>query len=282
MSQQSESNRINQKPKKPEKTNKTHFQWSPKKILMAIIFSVIILISIYVMILTIMDKTFLFTLIKNYFILPLLDLGFWAVFIFLLLMILQSLIAPIPSELILLSGAMIFGFWGGVILGVIGSMLSAAITYYVSNKGGRAILEATGEKLNLADRMISIMDEWIESWGIWAIIVGRAVPVIMFDPVSYAAGISNIKSKQYYIATFIGSIPRAIFFSYLGYLMLGGRDPHVIGTMSQDEFESVSGQFNTIFFVIFGVLVFMLVFANILSYIREKRNEKEMNEKDNL
>ncbi|MHA2019296.1 MAG: hypothetical protein ACTSXY_13585, partial [Promethearchaeota archaeon] len=128
MSQQSESNRINQKPEKPEKpekTNKTHFQWSPKKILMAIIFSVIILISIYVMILTIMDKTFLFTLIKNYFILPLLDLGFWAVFIFLLLMMLQSLIAPIPSELILLSGAMIFGFWGGVILGVIGSMLSA-------------------------------------------------------------------------------------------------------------------------------------------------------------
>ena len=49
--------------------------------------------------------------------------------------------------------------------------------------------------------MIAIMDEWIESWGIWAIIVGRAVPLIMFDPVSYAAGLSNIKSKQYYLAS---------------------------------------------------------------------------------
>lgn len=254
-------------------SEKEHFHWSKKNFFMAIAFTLIVIISIYVLVLTILDKTFLFTIIKNNFILPLLDIGFWAVIIFLFLMVLQSLIAPIPSELVLLSGAMIFGFWGGVILGIIGSMLSAAITYYVSNKGGRAILEATGDKISFADRMISIMDEWIESWGFWAIVVGRAVPVIMFDPVSYAAGLSNIKPRQYYIATFIGSIPRAIFYSYLGFSMLGGRDPHVIEDMKQDEFETLSEQFNTIFFVIFGVLVFMLVFANILSYVREKRKE---------
>ncbi len=252
-------------------SEKEHFQWSKKKIFMAIAFLVIVIVSVYVLILTIIDNTFLFRTIQDFFILPLLDIGFWAVLIFLLLMVLQSLIAPIPSELVLLSGAMIFGFWGGVILGIIGSMLSAAITYYVSNRGGRAILEATGDKISLADRMISIMDEWIESWGFWAIVVGRAVPVIMFDPVSYAAGISNIKPKQYYIATLIGSIPRAIFYAYLGYLMLDGRDPHVIKDLKQDEFEVISEQFNTIFFIIFGILVFMLIFANVLSYIKERR-----------
>ena len=255
-------------------SKKEHFHWSKKKIFMAIVFTLIVIISIVVLVLTILDKTFLFTNIRKYFILPLLELGVWAVFIFLILMVLQSLIAPIPSELILLSGAMIFGFLGGIILGIIGSMLSAAITYYVSNKGGRAILEATGEKISLANRMVSIMDEWIESWGFWAIVIGRAVPIIMFDPVSYAAGISNIKPKQYYIATLIGSIPRAIFYAYLGfYMLLDGRDPHVIVDIPQDDFETLSEKFNTIFFVIFGVLVLMLVFANILSYVREKRKE---------
>ncbi len=254
-------------------SEKEHFQWSKKKIFMAILFTIIIIISIYVFVQTIIKKTFLFETIRDYFILPLLELSFWAVFIFLFLMVLQSLIAPIPSELVLLSGAMIFGLWKGVILGIIGSMLSAAITYYISNKGGRAILEATGEKIGLADKMISIMDEWIERWGFWAIVVGRAVPVIMFDPVSYAAGISNIKPKHYYIATLIGSIPRAIFYAYLGYGMLGGRNPSVLKDMPPEEFETVSGQFNTIFFVIFGVLVLMLVFANILSYVREKKKE---------
>jgi len=256
-------------------SEKEHFRWSKKKIFMAIAFTLIVIISICVFVLTILDKTFLFSIIRDFFILPLLEIGLWAVLVFLLLMVIQSLIAPIPSELVLLSGAMIFGFWGGVILGIIGSMLSAWITYYISNKGGRAILDATGEKLSLADRLISIMDEWIESWGFWAIIVGRAVPVIMFDPVSYAAGLSNIKPKQYYLATLIGSIPRAIFYAYLGFLLLDGRDPNVIGTMQPEEFEEISGQFNTIFFVIFGVLVFMLVFANVLSYVREKRNKNK-------
>lgn len=128
----------------------------------------------------------------------------------------------------------------------------------------------------MAQRMIVIMDEWIEKWGIWAIIVGRAVPVIMFDPVSYAAGISNIKAKPYTIATAIGSIPRALFFSFLGMNLLGGHNPSYIAQLSQAEITSASSQFNTIFFVIFGVLVAMLVFANILSYMRERAKNKEI------
>ena len=57
--------------------------------------------------------------------------------------------------------------------------------------------------------------------------------------------------------------------------MLGGEDPSTIGSMSQDQFETASGQFNTIFFVIFGVLVCMLVFANLLSYVREKKKNNK-------
>jgi uncharacterized membrane protein YdjX (TVP38/TMEM64 family) len=257
-----------------EETNEHKFEWSKKKIIMAIIFLIIAVVSVYVFVRTILDEKYLFEIIRDYFIVPLLELGFWAVFVFLFLMILQSLIAPIPSELILLSGAMIFGLWKGVIVGVIGSMLSAIVTFYISNKGGRAILEATGEKIGIAQKMIMIMDEWIEKWGIWAIIVGRAVPLIMFDPVSYAAGISNIKPKQYYIATFIGSIPRAIFFAILGIQLLGDRDRSEIKYLTTSEIEEISSQFNTIFFVIFGVLVLMLVLANVLVYFREKKKNQ--------
>ncbi|MCF2141593.1 MAG: TVP38/TMEM64 family protein [Candidatus Lokiarchaeota archaeon] len=251
-------------------------EWTRKKILMTILFVAILILSVVVMYFVIVDETFLFRIIREYFILPLLRIGPWAAIVFLFLMVMQSLIAPIPSELILLSGAMIFGFLWGTVLGVIGSILSGTITYYVSKQGGRTLLEAAGEKMSMAQRMIVIMDEWIEKWGIWAIIVGRAVPVIMFDPVSYAAGISNIKAKPYTIATAIGSIPRALFFSFLGMNLLGGHNPSYIAQLSQAEITSASSQFNTIFFVIFGVLVAMLVFANILSYMRERAKNKEI------
>lgn len=248
-------------------------EWTKKQIIMAILFTLVMAISVWVMYYVLTDETFLFGIIRDYFILPLLELGFWAVFVFLLLMIIQSLIAPIPSELVLLSGAVIFGFWGGVVVGLIGSMLSAWITFYLSNKGGRSILEATGEKMGIINKTIMIIDEWIDNWGIWAIIVGRAVPVIMFDPVSYAAGLSNIKPKQYYIATFIGSIPRAIFFAVLGVQLIGDKPASELANLSPEQFEAVGGQFNTIFFVIFAVLVLMLVLANVMAFIKDKKTE---------
>ncbi len=242
--------------------------WTKKNLVMAIVFLLIVIISVVVLAVVILDETFIFQIIRDYFILPLLDLGIWAVFIFLFLMVIQSLIAPIPSELVLLSGGMIFGVWGGIIIGIIGSMLSAWITYYVSNKGGRTIIEATGTKLNIVEKMILLIDEWIEQWGFWAIIVGRAVPFIMFDPVSYASGLSNIKWTQYTIATFLGTIPRAIFYVILGTKLLDGRHPSELANLTQAEFEAVGSQFNTVFFMIFGVLLLMLVIANILAYRR--------------
>lgn len=229
---------------------------------------------VVIMYFVVTDEQFLFTVIRSYFIIPMLDIGFWAIFVFLGLMVVQSILAPIPSELVLLSGAMIFGFWGGVVLGVIGSMISGTITYFISKKGGRIILEAAGEKVGIVQRMILIMDEWIEKWGIWAIIIGRAVPAIMFDPISYASGISKIETKPYLIATFIGSIPRAIFYAFLGTQLLGGHDPEYIRDIPDAKFEEVAGQFNLIFYVILGVLAFMLIVANILSLQREKKKKQ--------
>jgi uncharacterized membrane protein YdjX (TVP38/TMEM64 family) len=95
----------------------------------------------------------------------------------------------------------------------------------------------------------------------------------MFDPISYASGISNIKWKQYSIATFIGSIPRAIFYSILGVQMINGQPVEKLEFLTQEEIDAVSGQFNTIFYVIFIVLVLMLVIANVISYFHEKKKK---------
>ncbi len=262
---------------------RTKVEWTTKKIVMVIIFTLVVIISIAVLVWTFIDETFLFSLIRDFFILPLLDIGWWAYLVFLVLMIIQSLIAPIPSELVLLSAGMIFGLWPGMAIGVLGSVISGVVTYFLAVKGGRPIIESAGEYVSLADKFILVVDSWIERWGIWSIIIGRAVPLIMFDPVSYAAGLSNIKWKPYTLATFIGSIPRAIFFAFFGASMI---DPGVtdiaefIRNLTPPEFEAVAGQFNTIFYIIFGVLVLMLVIASFLSNRIAKKKELEKAETD--
>ncbi|MHA1217690.1 MAG: TVP38/TMEM64 family protein [Candidatus Heimdallarchaeaceae archaeon] len=255
-------------------TGRKKVVWTKKRIVLVAFFVILVIISIAVLIMIIIDKTFLFEIIRDYFLAPLVRMGYWSIFLFLALMIIQSLIAPIPSELVLLCGGMLYGIWLGLLVGVIGSVLSGVVTFYIANKGGRPILEATGDHIGFADRFVIAMDKWIEKWGIWAIIVGRAVPVVMFDPISYAAGFSNINWKQYTLATFIGSIPRSIFYAFLGVKLLSGNAPEYLLTLTQEQFEAASGQFNLIFFIIFGVLILMLIIASIVGNRIKKKSEK--------
>ncbi len=255
------------------------FQWTKDKIVLAIIFSIIILASIALLIVIIVDKEFLFLAVRDWFIAPIIGIHVaWQVLLFLALMVLQSLFAPIPSELILLSGGMIFGWTLGIIIGVAGSMVSSVITFYLSKRGGRAIIDATGEKIGILKRSILVFDIWIKRWGLWAILVGRAVPVIMFDPISYAAGLANVKDWQYFLATFIGSIPRSIFYVFLGQQLLAGNPIEYILGLTPDEVDVVAGKFNTYFFIIFGILVFMFILSNVIYYLLKRKQAKEANE----
>ena len=260
---------------------KKKFTWTRDKIVLAIIFGLLVIVSVGLLIAMLVKQDLLFLLVRDYFIRPIvtINLGpkllyFIQVMIFLGLMVVQSLLVPIPSELILLSGGIIFGLVWGSVWGLLGSMLSATVTYYISKKGGRAIVDASGEKVGIIKRTIYIFDEWITSWGLWAILVGRAVPVIMFDPISYAAGIAKVKDWHYFLATFIGSIPRAIVYAYLGVKLIGTDDAIDILSYDAATIEATAKQFNVYFFIIFGVLVFMFLLSNVIYYVKKWKEKK--------
>ena len=262
--------------------DKKKFTWTRDKIILAVIFGLLVIISVGLLIAMLVKEDLLFLLVRDYFIRPIITINlgpkllyFIQVLIFLGLMVVQSLLVPIPSELILLSGGIIFGVYWGSVIGLAGSMLSATVTYYISKRGGRALVEASGEKVGIIKRTIYIFDEWITSWGLWAILVGRAVPVIMFDPISYAAGITKVKDWHYFLATFIGSIPRAIVYAFLGWKLIGSDDPITILDYSAAQIEATAKQFNVYFFIIFGVLVFMFILSNVIYYIKKWKEKKE-------
>ncbi|MHA1441261.1 MAG: TVP38/TMEM64 family protein [Candidatus Heimdallarchaeota archaeon] len=258
------------------------FTWTRDKIILAVIFGLLVIISVGLLIAMLVKEDLLFLLVRDFFIRPIVSINlgpkllyFIQVLIFLGLMVVQSLLVPIPSELILLSGGIIFGVYWGSVIGLAGSMLSATVTYYISKRGGRALVDASGEKVGIIKRTIYIFDEWIKSWGLWAILVGRAVPVIMFDPISYAAGIAKVKDWHYFLATFIGSIPRAIVYAFLGWKLIGSDNPITILDYSAAQIEATAKQFNVYFFIIFGVLVFMFILSNVIYYIKKWKEKKE-------
>jgi uncharacterized membrane protein YdjX (TVP38/TMEM64 family) len=50
----------------------------------------------------------------------------------------------------------------------------------------------------------------------WAVLLGRFAPFIPFDPISYGAGLTQMKFRSFLIPTTIGTLPRALFYTFLG------------------------------------------------------------------
>lgn len=152
-------------------------------------------------------------MIKEY----ILSFGIWAPITSFLLMILQSVIAPIPAFLITLSNAAIFGWVKGAILSWSSAMAGAALCFFIARGLGRDAVEKLTSKFALKD-----IDEFFEKYGKHTILIARLLPFISFDIVSYAAGLTSMSFWSFFIATGIGQLPATIIYSYVGGMLTGG------------------------------------------------------------
>ena len=127
------------------------------------------------------------------------------------LMIFQSVIAPLPAFLITFANGTLFGFWWGSLLSWSSSMIGAAFCFYIARYLGiqritRLISQPAVDKTN----------DFVEKYGTYAILIARLIPFISFDVVSYFAGATRMQFLGFWIATGIGQMPATLVYSYLG------------------------------------------------------------------
>ena len=126
--------------------------------------------------------------------------GIWAVVISFLLMMFQSIIAPLPAFLITFANAAVFGWW-------------------------------QGERLN-KNFSLESLDAYFDRYGKHTILICRLLPFISFDFVSYAAGLTAIKPIPFLIATGIGQLPATVVYSYVGSNLTGSTKTILFGLLS--------------------------------------------------
>lgn len=143
--------------------------------------------------------------------------GHWAMLVSSLLMIFQSLAAPLPAFFITLTNANLFGWWQGCILSFVSSMLGAALCFYIARILGRDVVEKICTKGALKQ-----IEDFFAKYGKKCILVARLLPFISFDVVSYAAGLTAMDFWGFFIATGIGQMPACIVYSYVGGMLTGG------------------------------------------------------------
>ena len=128
-----------------------------------------------------------------------------------ILMVFQSVIAPLPAFLITFANGTLFGFWWGSLLSWSSSMVGAAFCFYIARFLGiqritQFISQPAVEKAN----------DLAEKYGTYAILIARLIPFISFDVISYFAGATRMRFLGFWIATGIGQMPATLVYSYLG------------------------------------------------------------------
>ncbi|MDF2548518.1 MAG: putative rane protein [Anaerosolibacter sp.] len=155
-----------------------------------------------------------------------LSFGIWAPIISFLLMVFQSIAAPLPAFLITFANAGLFGWVKGAMLSWASAMAGAVLCFYIAKFYGRATVEKLTSKFALEN-----IDEFFEKYGKYAILIARLLPFISFDIVSYAAGLTSMSFWAFFWATGIGQLPATIVYSYVGGMLAGGVKKFVFGLL---------------------------------------------------
>lgn len=155
-----------------------------------------------------------------------LSFGIWAPVVSFLLMILQSVVAPLPAFIITFANAGLFGWVKGAILSWSSAMAGAALCYYIAKFLGRTVVEKLTSRTALEK-----VDEFFQRYGKYAVLIARLLPFISFDIVSYAAGLTSMSFWSFFIATGIGQLPATIIYSYIGGMLTGTAKTFVIGLL---------------------------------------------------
>ena len=168
------------------------------------------------------------------------SLGYWGIG---LLMFLENLFPPIPSELIMpLAGFNVaqgqMNFFLAVLAGTIGTVLGALPWYYIGHVFGRQRLTAWADRygrwLTVTGKDIDRADRWFDRHGVKAVLLGRLIPGVR-TLISLPAGISGMSLPLFLLFSTIGTVAWTTLLTAAGYFLGDHYEAveHYIGPLSK-------------------------------------------------
>jgi membrane protein DedA with SNARE-associated domain len=147
--------------------------------------------------------------------------GYLGVFV---LMTLESACIPIPSEIIMpFSGFLVstgkLNLWLVTLMGALGNLVGAVITYAIGYYGGRPFILKYGKYFFVKEKEVHHAEKFFAKWGDWSVFLSRNLPVIRTF-ISLPAGVAEMPFVKFALFSFLGSLPWCLALTYLG-VMLG-------------------------------------------------------------
>jgi uncharacterized membrane protein YdjX (TVP38/TMEM64 family) len=143
--------------------------------------------------------------------------GQWALAGSIVLMVAHSLV-PFPAEFVTFANGMLFGPVWGTLITWTGAMLGAALAFGLARWFGRPFVYAI-----MNERHRVAVDEWVRRQGIGVLLFSRLMPLISFNVINYAAGLTPISWWTFLWTTGIGILPISILMVVTGDQLSSGQ-----------------------------------------------------------
>lgn len=173
--------------------------------------------------------------------------------IFLLIMV-ENLFPPIPSEVILTFGGFMttkssMNIYGVVAASTLGSVGGAVVLYYIgrvlSVKRIERIVEKYGKFLRVEKKDVHKANGWFEKYGAWTVFFCRFIPLIR-SLISLPAGMSHMNIWLFLGLTALGTI---IWNTVLV----------VIGASLGESWDSIVGYMDIYSNIVYAILAFLVI-----------------------
>ncbi len=138
------------------------------------------------------------------------DLGPWGPLGIVALMIAHSFV-PFPAELVAFAAGAAYGVVLGTALVWIGAMIGAAVAFYLARRLGRPFVERM-----LREKERAALDRWSRVNGAPTLLAARFIPVIAFNLINYAAGLTRVTWWTFLWTTGLGILPLTVLMVAMG------------------------------------------------------------------
>jgi len=176
-----------------------------------------------------------------------------------ILMALESMIAPVPSEAVMpFAGFLVeqgkFTWTGVIFFSTLGSIIGSLISYYVGSLGGRALVLRFGKYLLLDKHHLDLTENYFNKKGDITIFISRFIPVVR-HLISIPAGIAKMNIWKFSLYTIIGAGLWNAFLTWVGYILKDHWD-----ALLKSQWKHLMDVFFVgIIVLIFGYFVYKLI-----------------------
>ncbi len=137
--------------------------------------------------------------------------GVFSYLAFVILVILEVVLAPIPPLILYVAGGALFGTFIGGLLTLFGNLVGALLAFWIARKLGREFVE---KRVDM--RLRKKFDNFSQKYGGLSLFILRINPLTTSDLFSYLSGLTSMKLRTFLLGTGLGLAPMIFLQTYLG------------------------------------------------------------------